>query len=166
MSLKLVCCHPEDADALTRSPLIKHITFIGSEHVGRKIAIAATEHLTPVTLELSGKDPAVILSNTELEKWISMWMRGILQVPRRSLSETCLLMNPLARMRVKIALESSDSSFIAVNMTPYSLFTHAFVTADLEKIRSFAICSQLPPSFSSLHATGQAPGRPCLQAGK
>ncbi|KAK1218368.1 Meiotic Sister-Chromatid recombination aldehyde dehydrogenase [Marasmius sp. AFHP31] len=77
--VQLVCCYPEDADALTRSPLIKHITFIGSEHVGRQIAIAATEHLTPVTLELGGKDPAVILPNTELEKWISMWMRGIFQ---------------------------------------------------------------------------------------
>ncbi|EEB96884.1 hypothetical protein MPER_03896, partial [Moniliophthora perniciosa FA553] len=55
---QLVCCWPEDADALTRSPLIKHITFIGSETVGRKIAIAATEHLTP---------------------WISLWMRGIFQ---------------------------------------------------------------------------------------
>ncbi|KAG7086578.1 hypothetical protein E1B28_002524 [Marasmius oreades] len=77
--VQLVCCWPEDADALTRSPLIKHITFIGSETVGRKVAIAATEHLTPVTLELGGKDPAIILPNTELDKWISMWMRGIFQ---------------------------------------------------------------------------------------
>ncbi|KAI3607594.1 meiotic sister-chromatid recombination aldehyde dehydrogenase [Moniliophthora roreri] len=77
--VQLVCCWPEDADTLTRSPLIKHITFIGSETVGRKIAIAATEHLTPVTLELGGKDPAVILPDTNLDQWISLWMRGIFQ---------------------------------------------------------------------------------------
>ncbi|KAJ7771668.1 meiotic sister-chromatid recombination aldehyde dehydrogenase [Mycena metata] len=77
--VQLVCCFPEQADALTRSPHIKHITFIGSETVGRKIAMAATEHLTPVTLELGGKDPAIILEGTDLEKWASLWMRGIFQ---------------------------------------------------------------------------------------
>ncbi|KAJ7702278.1 meiotic sister-chromatid recombination aldehyde dehydrogenase [Mycena rosella] len=77
--VQLVCCFPEQADALTRSPHIKHITFIGSETVGRKIAIAATEHLTPVTLELGGKDPAIILEGTDLNRWASLWMRGIFQ---------------------------------------------------------------------------------------
>ncbi|KAI0931527.1 hypothetical protein AcV5_005005 [Taiwanofungus camphoratus] len=77
--VQLVCCYPEDAEALTRSELIKHITFIGSEEVGRKVAMAATEHLTPVTLELGGKDPAIILPSTDLEKWSSIWMRGIFQ---------------------------------------------------------------------------------------
>ncbi|KAF8162867.1 meiotic sister-chromatid recombination aldehyde dehydrogenase [Crassisporium funariophilum] len=77
--VQVVCCYPEQADALTRSPDIKHITFIGSETVGRKIAIAATEHLTPVTLELGGKDPAVILPGTDLNKWASLWLRGVYQ---------------------------------------------------------------------------------------
>ncbi|KAG6918030.1 hypothetical protein DXG01_016882 [Tephrocybe rancida] len=77
--VQIVCCWPDQAGALTRSPRIKHITFIGSEEVGRKVAVAATEHLTPVTLELGGKDPAIILPGTDLEKWASLWMRGIFQ---------------------------------------------------------------------------------------
>ena len=44
---------------------------------GLQVAVAATVNLTPVTLELGGKDPAIILPGTELEKWISVWMRGI-----------------------------------------------------------------------------------------
>jgi len=40
--VQLVCCYPEDAKALTTSPEIKHITFIGSETVGRKVGY----HLT------------------------------------------------------------------------------------------------------------------------
>ena len=40
--------------------------------------MAAMEHLTPVTLELGGKDPAVILPGTDLNRWASLWMRGIL----------------------------------------------------------------------------------------
>ncbi|KAG6810295.1 hypothetical protein H0H92_012519 [Tricholoma furcatifolium] len=81
--VQLVCCWPEQAHALIKSPEIKHITFIGSEAVGRKVgwvvAQAATEHLTPVTLELGGKDPAIVLPGTDLNKWASLWMRGIFQ---------------------------------------------------------------------------------------
>ncbi|KAH7890007.1 Aldehyde/histidinol dehydrogenase [Phlebopus sp. FC_14] len=77
--VQMVCCWPERAEALTKSPLIKHITFIGSEEVGRKVAMAATEHLTPITLELGGKDPAVILPDTDLHRWASVWMRGVFQ---------------------------------------------------------------------------------------
>ncbi|KZT72872.1 Aldedh-domain-containing protein [Daedalea quercina L-15889] len=77
--VQLVCCYPEDAEAVTRSPIIRHITFIGSEVVGRRVAQAATEHLTPVTLELGGKDPAIILPHTNLQQWASLWMRGVFQ---------------------------------------------------------------------------------------
>ncbi|KAK0210283.1 meiotic sister-chromatid recombination aldehyde dehydrogenase [Desarmillaria ectypa] len=77
--VQLVCCWPEDADELTTSPLIKHITFIGSEEVGRKVAVAATKYLTPVTLELGGKDPAIIMPGTDLKKWVSILMRGVYQ---------------------------------------------------------------------------------------
>ncbi|KAI0308256.1 Aldedh-domain-containing protein [Multifurca ochricompacta] len=77
--VQLVCCFPDQAEALTRSPKIKHITFIGSERVGREVAIAATQHLTPVTLELGGKDPAIVLPGTDIEQWSSLWMRGIFQ---------------------------------------------------------------------------------------
>ena len=37
--LQLVCCWPEDAESLTTSPWIRHITFIGSEEVGRKVSV-------------------------------------------------------------------------------------------------------------------------------
>jgi acyl-CoA reductase-like NAD-dependent aldehyde dehydrogenase len=36
--------------------------------------------MTPVTLELGGKDPAVILPETDLNRSISLWMRGVLCV--------------------------------------------------------------------------------------
>ena len=35
--VQVVSCYPEEANALTKSPKIKHITFIGSETVGRKV---------------------------------------------------------------------------------------------------------------------------------
>ena len=78
--LQVVCCLPSEAEVLTRSPVIKHITFIGSEEVGRKVALAAAENMTPLTLELGGKDPAIILPGTDLDRYISIWMRGVLYV--------------------------------------------------------------------------------------
>jgi len=42
-----------------------------------QIAQDATVHLTPVTLELGGKDPAVILPGTDLKKYASLWLRGV-----------------------------------------------------------------------------------------
>src|SRR5262245_43031142 len=37
-----------------------HLLFTGSTSVGRQVMRAASEHLTPVTLELGGKSPAIV----------------------------------------------------------------------------------------------------------
>jgi len=45
-----------------------HLLFTGSTEVGRKVYQAAAANLTPVTLELGGKSPAVICPDYPLEK--------------------------------------------------------------------------------------------------
>ena len=44
-----------------------HIFFTGGERVGRLVMEAAAHQLTPVTLELGGKSPAVVLKDADLE---------------------------------------------------------------------------------------------------
>jgi aldehyde dehydrogenase (NAD+) len=44
-----------------------HIVFTGGEHVARVVMGAAAKHLTPVTLELGGKSPCVVLADADLE---------------------------------------------------------------------------------------------------
>lgn len=44
-----------------------YIFFTGSTHVGRLVMQAAAEHLTPVTLELGGKNPAIIHRDAHLK---------------------------------------------------------------------------------------------------
>ncbi len=44
-----------------------HIFFTGSTAVGRIVAKAAAEHLTPVTLELGGKSPCIVDRTADLE---------------------------------------------------------------------------------------------------
>jgi aldehyde dehydrogenase (NAD+) len=43
-----------------------HIFFTGGGRVGRLVMAAAARHLTPVTLELGGKSPAVVLADADL----------------------------------------------------------------------------------------------------
>ncbi|WP_197034785.1 aldehyde dehydrogenase family protein [Glycomyces sp. NRRL B-16210] len=45
---------------------VDHIFFTGSARVGKVVAKAAAEHLTPVTLELGGKSPAIVEPGTDL----------------------------------------------------------------------------------------------------
>ena len=47
------------AQEFSRLPF-DHLLFTGSTAVGRQVMQAAAEHLTPVTLELGGKSPAII----------------------------------------------------------------------------------------------------------
>ncbi len=45
-----------------------HLLFTGSTAVGRKVAEAAARNLTPVTLELGGKSPAIVDPSADLAK--------------------------------------------------------------------------------------------------
>jgi aldehyde dehydrogenase (NAD+) len=45
-----------------------HIFFTGSPGVGRKIMAMAAQHLTPVTLELGGKSPAIVDRKADVER--------------------------------------------------------------------------------------------------
>ena len=44
-----------------------HLFFTGSEGIGKKVMRAAAENLTPVTLELGGKTPAIIDASAKLK---------------------------------------------------------------------------------------------------
>lgn len=61
--VNIVACWPEDADYLTSHPSLSHITFIGSRPVAEKVVIAAARPMTPVVVELGGKDPFIVLDD-------------------------------------------------------------------------------------------------------
>lgn len=52
--------------AFSRLPF-DHLFFTGSTAVGRQIALAAAENLTPVTLELGGKSPAILDAGCDVD---------------------------------------------------------------------------------------------------
>jgi acyl-CoA reductase-like NAD-dependent aldehyde dehydrogenase len=58
---------PEIGSAFSALPF-DHLLFTGSTQVGRKVAVAAAANLTPVTLELGGKSPAIVTPNADLKR--------------------------------------------------------------------------------------------------
>lgn len=55
------------AQAFTRLPF-DHLFFTGSTSVGRHVMRAAADNLTPVTLELGGKSPALVHPDSDIAK--------------------------------------------------------------------------------------------------
>ncbi len=58
---------PDVAEAFAATPF-DHLLFTGSTAIGRKVMMAAAPNLTPVTLELGGKSPAVVCDDYAIEK--------------------------------------------------------------------------------------------------
>jgi aldehyde dehydrogenase (NAD+) len=70
-----------DAEAATTllEQRFDHIFFTGGGRVGRLVMAAAARHLTPVTLELGGKSPAIVLAgaNPQTTARRLVWGKGI-----------------------------------------------------------------------------------------
>ena len=47
---------------------VDFVQFTGSTATGRKVAVACAERLMPYSLELGGKDPAIVLADADLER--------------------------------------------------------------------------------------------------
>ena len=56
----------ETGEAFAATPF-DHLLFTGSTAVGRRVALAAAKNLTPVTLELGGKSPAIIDESADID---------------------------------------------------------------------------------------------------
>lgn len=53
-----------------------HLIYTGSTEVGKKVMAAAAPNLTPVTLELGGKSPVIVLDDANLESAVNRIMTG------------------------------------------------------------------------------------------
>lgn len=83
-----ITCWPTTAQHLTSHPEIFHLTFIGSRPVAHAVCTSAAKSLTPVVVELGGKDAAIVLDplsirtkvkESEMQRIESIIMRGVFQ---------------------------------------------------------------------------------------
>ena len=63
------------AEAFSKLPF-DHLLYTGSTSVGKKVMAAAAPNLTPVTLELGGKSPVIVLDDANLESVVNRVMMG------------------------------------------------------------------------------------------
>ena len=133
-----VVCWPNTANHLTSHPSISHITFIGSRTVAHQVALSAAKSLTPLVLELGGKDPAIILDDVRnLKKVTSVLLRGTFQASgqncigfERLIALPSIYPRLLAILKARIAalrsgsgLESSTAVDIGAMISP-ARFAH------------------------------------------
>ena len=65
----------EIAEEFSKLPF-DHLLYTGSTAVGKKVMAAAAPNLTPVTLELGGKSPVLVLEGVNLENAVNRVMMG------------------------------------------------------------------------------------------
>ena len=75
-----------------------HLLFTGSTAVGRQVAMAAAANLTPVTLELGGKSPAILGAGFDLERSVLRLAAGKLL----NAGQTCIAPDYVAVPRSRI----------------------------------------------------------------
>jgi acyl-CoA reductase-like NAD-dependent aldehyde dehydrogenase len=68
-----------DAGAALVSGGVDHCIFVGSTGVGRAVARGAAENLTPLTLELGGKDAFIVTDDADLDAAVATGLRGAFQ---------------------------------------------------------------------------------------
>ena len=87
-----------------------HLFFTGSTAVGRQVALAAAANLTPVTLELGGKSPALFADDADLARGARRLMAGKLL----NAGQTCIAPDyalvPAANVDAFVALATTATA--------------------------------------------------------
>jgi len=75
----------EVGEALARHPDVDSVTFTGSTDTGRQILQVTSQRIAPVTLELGGKNPQIVLPDAKIDKAL----RGVLVGAYQNSGQMC-----------------------------------------------------------------------------
>jgi betaine-aldehyde dehydrogenase len=73
-------------DAITKHPLVRRVSFTGGTTTGKHIAHIAADKMMPISLELGGKSPTMVLDDADLDHAVSGVLYGIFS----SSGESCI----------------------------------------------------------------------------
>jgi aldehyde dehydrogenase (NAD+) len=124
-----------------------HALFTGGTEIGRKIMAAAAATLTPVTLELGGKSPVLVLPDADID----VTARRIAWTKLLNSGQTCTALTRMIVPRSKLAEVEQIAAAAAAAFTPGNPFDSA---------------SRLGPLVSAAQrdrVRGFRPGRALLQ---
>jgi succinate-semialdehyde dehydrogenase/glutarate-semialdehyde dehydrogenase len=98
--LSVLAVDDELAPVLVEDPRVGKIVFTGSVETGKKVMAAAARNLTPVLLELGGKDPAIVCGDADLDRAVP----GIVWGAFMNTGQTCASIE-----RVYVARELAEA---------------------------------------------------------
>ena len=101
----------ETAQALLKQPF-DHVVFTGGTTIGREVMKAAAEQLIPVTLELGGKSPCIVLDDADLQVSARRiaWGR-FLNAGQSCVAPDYVLVTPAMRQPFEAALKQAIAEF-------------------------------------------------------
>lgn len=73
-------------DAITEHPLVRRVSFTGGTSTGKHIARIAADKLMPISLELGGKSPTIVLEDADIDHAVNGVLYGIFS----SSGESCV----------------------------------------------------------------------------
>lgn len=79
----------EIADAFTRNPTVRKLSFTGSTEIGKKLYAAAARHVQKISLELGGNAPFIVLDDADLDAAVE----GCIASKFRNAGQTCVCAN-------------------------------------------------------------------------
>jgi len=131
-----------------------HLLFTGSTAVGHHVMRAAAANLTPVTLELGGKSPAIVGPGARLDHAVERIMVGKLL----NAGQTCIapdyVLLPRARMADFIALAGQAVARMYPQLQQNAQY--ASIVSDRQYQRLTALRDDAQTAGARVHALGEA----------
>ncbi|MBJ7602311.1 MAG: aldehyde dehydrogenase family protein [Candidatus Dormibacteraeota bacterium] len=150
----------EAGAALAAHRGIDHLAFTGSVEVGRIVSRAAAENVIPVTLELGGKSPNLVLADADLEAAAPVIVNSIIQ----NAGQTCsagsrlLVAEPIHERLVELVSERMKTISIGPGLDDPQLGP-LISAAQRDRVRGFVesvgsgvhlVCGGSPPADEKL----------------
>lgn len=114
-----------------------HLLYTGSTSVGKKVMAAAAPNLTPVTLELGGKSPVIVLDDVNLENVVNRVMMGkTLNAGQTCIAPDYVLINSSLQSKfVKLAKEWVKKHY--PNIANNEDYTHIINDSQFRRIQGY-----------------------------
>ena len=153
--------------ALVRHPQVAKITFTGSVETGRLIYRAAADKIVPVTLELGGKSPMIVMADADLDKAVDgavVAMRFTRQGQSCTAASRMLVHRSLHDEFVRKLKAKIDRLVIGDPLDERTDIGAIISKAQLEKIRGYIELGRSDRAATA-HECGQLPNDEELRGG-
>ena len=133
-----------------------HLLFTGSTGVGREVMTAAAANLTPVTLELGGKSPALIGPDARFEKAVERIVLGKLL----NAGQTCVAPDYVLLPRAQMPAFVEQARVVAERLYPGlpANAQYASIASERHRARLLALRDDALAAGASVHVLGSSEG--------